>query len=372
MASSQETFTIGVEEEYQIIDPSSRQLSPSAFSILARAEHALGQQIQPELRLSQVEVATPVCQTLADVRWQVQHLRHEAISAAMQDGKQIASASTHPFSHWREQPVTPKERYLDLASDYQLLTREQTICGCHVHVSLHDRSLAVQVMNRARVWLAPLLALTASSPFWLGEDTGYASFRTEIWSRWPISGPPLLFDSLQEHAELAQALIAIGAIEDTTKIYWDLRLSERFETIETRVADACLTVDEAVMVAGLVRALIRTCYEQVIRQETFTHVRPEVLRVAHWRAARYGLSEQLVDVNALRLVPAQELIEAFLNELKDALQVAGDWEEVSSLVHQIVQNGNSATRQRAIYQRTGHLEDVVDFLVAETAKDTYL
>jgi len=370
MTSFQETFTIGVEEEYQIIDPSSRQLSPSALSLLSRAKQNLGQQVQPELRLSQVEVATPVCQTLADVRNHVQRLRREVIDAARQEGKQIASVSTHPFSHWQEQPVTPKERYLDLASDYQQLTREHTICGCHVHVSLHDRNLAVQVMNRARIWLAPLLALTASSPFWLGEDTGYASFRTEIWSRWPMSGPPPLFNSLEEHTQLAQALIAIGAIEDTTKIYWDLRLSERFETIEMRVTDACLTVDEVVMVAGLIRAIIRTCYEQAIRQDAFTQVRPEVLRVAHWRAARYGLSEKLVNVKALCLIPAQELIEVLLDEVKDALLVAGEWEEVSSLVHHIVQNGNGATRQREVYRRTGHLEEVVDFLVRETAKGT--
>jgi carboxylate-amine ligase len=222
-------------------------------------------------------------------------------------------------------------------------------------------------MNRARIWLAPLLALTASSPFWLGEDTGYASYRTEIWSRWPISGPPLLFTSQEEHEQLAQALIAIGAIEDTTKIYWDLRLSERFETIEMRVSDACLTVDEVVMVAGLIQAIIRTCYEQAIRQDTFTHVRPEILRVAHWRAARYGLSEKLVHVDSLRLISVQELIEILLHELKDALQASGEWEEISSLVYHTVQHGNSAMRQREVYQRTGHLEDVVDFLVKETA-----
>lgn len=185
-----------------------------------------------------------------------------------------------------------------------------------------------------------------------------------------MSGPPPLFNSLEEHTQLTQALIAIGAIEDTTKIYWDLRLSERFETIETRVTDACLTVDEAVMVAGLIRAIIRTCYEQAIRQDAFTQVRPEVLRVAHWRAARYGLSEKLVNVKELCLIPAQELIEVLLDEIKDALQVSGEWEEISSLVHYIVQNGNSATRQREVYQRTGHLEEVVDFLVRETAKGT--
>jgi len=178
-------------------------------------------------------------------------------------------------------------------------------------------------MNRVRIWLALLLALTANSPFWLGEDTDYASYRTEIWSRWPISGPSLLISSQEEHDQLAQALIAIGAIEDRTKIYWDLRLSERFETIEMRVTDACLSIDEVVMAAGLIRVLIRTCYEQAIRHDAFTPVRPEVLRVAHWRAARYGLSEKLVDVNSLRLLPAQELIEIVLHQNKRCF--AGFW-----------------------------------------------
>ncbi len=369
MPSSQEAFTIGVEEEYQIIDPLSRQLSPAAFAILRRAERKLHDQVQPELRLSQIEVGTPICHTLADVRSHLRDLRRTVISAARQEGKEIASVATHPFSHWSEQPVTPKARYQALASDYQQLTREQTICGCHVHVGLQDRDVAIGVMNRACIWLAPLLALTASSPFWLGEDTGYASYRTEIWGRWPISGPPLLFASFQEHSELAQALIAIGAIEDTTKIYWDLRLSERFATIETRVADSCMTLDEAVMHAGLVRAIIRTCYEQVMAEKSFAPVRPEIIRVAQWRAARYGLDEKLVDIASLSLVPARELIEKLLEFIQPALVAEGDWEEVSAAVQRVLQYGNSAVRQREVYQRTGQMESVVDFVVAETARD---
>jgi carboxylate-amine ligase len=235
---------------------------------------------------------------------------------------------------------------------------------------MRDREIALQVMNRARSWLAPLLALSASSPYWLGEDTGYVSYRSEIWGRWPISGPPLPFISLQEHNTLAQNLIRIGAIQDTTKIYWDLRLSERFETIEMRIADACTRVDEAVLIAGFIRAIIRTCYEQAIRQESFTPARHEVIRVAQWRAARYGLNEQLVDVQAAQLVPAQDLIEKLLQFTKEALDANGDWEEVSSLAHQTLQHGNSATRQREVYQRTGNIHDVVDFLVTETAGNT--
>jgi glutamate---cysteine ligase / carboxylate-amine ligase len=368
MFSQKEAFTIGVEEEYQIIDPVTRELSSSAASILAEAEHRLGEQVQPELQLSQIEIATPICRTLSEVRTEIVRARREVMAAAAQVNKHIAAAATHPFSHWKGQQITPKDRYQGLARDYQQLAREQAIFGCHVHIGLENREIAMQVMNRARVWLAALLALAASSPFWLGEDTGYASFRTQMWSRWPMSGPPHLFESLSEYNTLAQALIATGSIEDTTKIYWDMRLSERFNTVEFRVTDVCMSVDEVVMIAGLARALVFTCYEQAVRNESFPAVRPELLRVAHWRAARYGLSEELVDVVALRPIPAQKLIEQLLTFVRSALEAEGDWDEISSLVQQVLQSGNGAARLRKVYQRTGRLEDVVDFMIEETAR----
>ncbi|MBV9229059.1 MAG: carboxylate-amine ligase [Chloroflexi bacterium] len=370
MPLPQETFTLGVEEEYQILDPVTRQLSSSALSILPRAALSLGKFVQPEMQLSQLEVATPICHTLREVRICLQGLRRVVIEAARQEGKLIATAGTHPFSRWQEQQVTPKERYQGLARDYQQLSREQAIFGSHVHVGLRDREVALQVMNRARIWLSVLLALAASSPFWMGEDTGYASFRTEIWSRWPTSGPPLLFASLRQYQELVQALIATGAIADATKIYWDMRVSERFETVEFRVTDACTSIDEAVMIAGLARAIVRTCYEQARDNEPFAAVRPELLRMAHWHAARYGISDHLVDVEQQRLVSANTLIEKLLTTVRPALEAEGDWEEVSCLVQRIVQQGNGAIRQRTVYQQTGRIEAIVDVLVAETAQGT--
>lgn len=252
--------------------------------------------------------------------------------------------------------------------DYQQLTRELVIFGCHVHVGISDRSIAIRVMNRARVWLAPILALAASSPFWLGTDTGYASYRTEIWGRWPISGPPLIFSSQAEYQAVVEALIATGSVEEATKVYWDVRLSERFPTVEFRLTDVCMTVDEAVMVAGLVRSLARTCYEQAQADKPFSATRHELIRAAHWRAARYGLDTELIDVEVMRAVPARELIEKFLAFVRPSLEEYGDWDEVSSLVRETMQRGNGATRQREVYKRTGRLEDVVDYIVAETLK----
>jgi carboxylate-amine ligase len=363
-----EDFTIGVEEEYQIIDPETRKLHSRSKQILPFAEKALGEDVQFEAQLSQLEIATPVCRTIADVRAELIRMRREVIAAAAKAGNKIAAAGTHPFSQWEEQRITPKERYETLKRDYQQLTRELIICGCHVHVGLSDRSAAIDVLNRARVWLAPLLALAANSPFWLGADTGYASYRTEIWGRWPLAGVPGIFESHAEYEALVQALVATGSVEDATKIYWDMRLSERFPTMEFRVTDVCMTVDEAVMVAGLTRALAQTCYERAMRDEPFVAARPELIRAAHWMAARYGLEGNLMDIEELTAVPARELIEKFLSFVRPSLEAAGEWDEISSIVRETMQRGTGAVRQREVYKRTGRLEDVVDYMVAETEK----
>ncbi len=372
MSPHVETFTIGVEEEYQIIDPVTRELSSDAEAVLHEARKTLGEEVQLEIHLSQIEVATPVCQTLAEVRDGLAHLRREVIAAAATQNKQIGASGSHPFSHWSRQHVTPYERYTSLEDEYQQLTREQSIFGCHVHVGLGDRELAIQVMNHMRPWLSLLLALSSNSPFWWGIDTGYASFRTEVWARWPFSGPPPFFSSLADYQSLVTSLVASGSVAEATKIYWDMRLSERFSTIEVRVMDIFMTIDDAVMAAGLIRALVRTCYEQVLQGKPSLHVRHELLRAANWRAARYGLGTQLIDPLDECPRPAEEMMQQFLLLLRPALEAHDDWEEVSTHVDRMLKEGTGAMRQRVIYQRTGNLHDVVDFIVAETAKGTTL
>lgn len=361
-----ETFTIGVEEEYQIIDPATRRLRSAQEGILPKARRALGDEVQPELHLSQIEAASAVCASLGEVRVELTHLRREVIAAAAATGSCIAAAGTHPFSHWQDQVLTPRARYVGIEHDYRQLARENIIFGCHVHVGLHNKDAAIPVLNRARVWLTPLLALAANSPFWLGEDTGYATYRTELWSRWPTAGPPGLFASRPEYESLLRALVETGCVEDVTKIYWDIRLPEHVATVEFRVTDVCLTIDEAVMIAGLVRALVRTCYEAAQRDTPFVRARPELLRAAHWRAARYGLSDDLVDLETGRRRPAPEVVRSFLQFVRPALEAANEWDEVAALVHQTLQRGNGAMRQREVYRRTGRLEAVVDFITAET------
>ena len=368
MSEVREDFTIGVEEEYQIVDAATRELRSRAAHILPEARAAVGDQVQPELYLSQIEIGTPICRNLAEVRAQLVRLRGEVIGAAEREGSRIGAAATHPFSHWEEQEVTPKERYLGIAEDYQQLAREQLIFGCHVHVGIRDREAAIQVMNRVRPWLAPLLALAANSPFWLGTDTGYASFRTEIWRRWPMTGTPFVFESREAYDRLVETLVQTESVTDATKIYWDVRPSARFETLEFRVTDVCLTIDEAVMIAGLARSLAKTCYDADRRGETIRHARPELLRAAKWRAARFGLEGGLIDVEAERTLEAREVVEKLLAFVRPALEEHGEWDEVSTLTRETLARGTGATRQRQAHARAGRLEDVVDLILAETAK----
>ncbi|MDQ6653831.1 MAG: carboxylate-amine ligase [Acidobacteriota bacterium] len=370
MVTTDEPFTIGVEEEYQIVHPATRELRSRAQLILPEAQAALGKQVTPELYQSQIEIGTSICHTVAEVRANIVRLRGEVIAAAEKYGNRIVAAGTHPFSHWEDQQLTPNARYRGIATEFQQLASEQLIFGCHVHIGISDREAAIRVMNRARLWLAPILALAANSPFWLGVDTGYASFRTGIWRRWPMAGTPQFFASRAEYDALVDTLVQTGSISDATKIYWDVRPSARFETLEFRVTDVCLTIDEAVLIAGLSRALARTCYDQAIKNEPALDVRPELLRAAKWRAARYGLEAELIDVADKRAIPAHELIERLLATLRPALERYGDWDEINSLTHVTLARGNGATRQRAAYARRDQLEDVVDLLIAETAQGT--
>lgn len=367
MSLQSHSFTIGVEEEYQIIDAHTRELSQQAHLILPEAQAILGDDaVQYEMILSQIEIATPICHSLTEVQHELMRLRGGVIAAANKVGQRIAAAGTHPFSHWNKQQVTPKERYRALIETYQQLIREQVIFGCHVHVGIPDQEVATQILNHARAWLTPIIALTANSPFWLGADTGYQDYRTGLWWTVPLAGPPPSFLSYDAYRDTIQNLIATESIDDATKIYWDVRLSERFPTLEFRVMDVCMTIGEAVMVAGLIRALVRTAYDQVMRKIPFPDVTTDQLRAMHWRAARYGLDDRLFDVQAQHSVPARQCIEQFLAFLRPALEAEGDWHRVSTSTYRVLQEGNGARRQHDIYRRAGDFRALVDYIVAQT------
>ncbi|MGB3405805.1 MAG: carboxylate-amine ligase [Microcoleaceae cyanobacterium] len=362
------SLTIGVEEEYQIINPESRELIGRAGQIIPIAREVLGEDIvQPEMHRSQIEIATSICQDLAEVRQELTHSRRAILESAQQNGQVIAAAGTHPFSHWKEQKITPKERYKKLQQNYQHIIRDLIIFGCHVHIGMPNQEEAIAVINRARNWLSVLLALAANSPFWLGEKTGYASYRTELWYRFPLTGPPATFNTYQEYLELVQSLIQTDVIEDATTIYWDIRVSDKYPTIEFRVTDICQTVDEAVMITGLIQGLVLTCLTEIKQNKSALIIHPELLKTAHWNAARYGLNNHLIDVIEKRSIPAAELVNKFLNYIRPALEELGTWEEVSGLVQKTLTDGNAAQRQLQVYENTGNWEDVVDYVIEQTA-----
>ncbi|GCE19284.1 carboxylate-amine ligase [Dictyobacter kobayashii] len=368
MSLQSNNFTIGVEEEYQIIDPHTRELSQTAHLILPKAQAILGvETVQHEMILSQIEIATPICHSLTEVQHELMRLRGGIITAANNVGQQIGAAGTHPFSQWNEQQVTPKERYRTLIETYQQLIREQVIFGCHVHIGVEDREIATQILNHARAWLSPIIALTANSPFWLGADTGYQDYRTGLWWTVPLAGPPPSFASYDAYRGTIKDLIETESIDDATKIYWDLRLSERFPTLEFRVMDVCMTIDEAVMVTGMIRGLVHTCYDLVLRKIPFPDVTTDQLRAMHWRAARYGLNARLIDIQAKRSVPARQCIEQFLAFIQPALEAEGEWHSVSTSAYRILSEGNGAHRQYDIYRRTGDFRTLVDYIVAQTS-----
>jgi carboxylate-amine ligase len=235
-----------------------------------------------------------------------------------------------------------------------------------VHVGISDQETAVQVLNRVRPWLPGLLALSASSPFWMGTDSGYASYRTIVWGRWPSAGVPGFYHSAAEYHQVVQALIDTDTILDPAQIYWDIRLNSKHSTLEFRTADACTTVDEAVLQAGLCRALVRTGIDEARAGRPLPDVRPELLRAAKWRAARSGLEDNLIDVFDAEAVPATVLLERFLAYLRPALQDSGDWDEVTALIEQTQRRGTSAHRQRRVFAQSQRLKDVADLLVMET------
>jgi len=368
--------TIGVEEEYQLLDAVTGELRPDNMAVLRRAEPAMGDTVHPELLQSQVEVSTGVCESLDEVEAELLRLRRTLNAAAASKGCRLGAAGTHPTARWQAQQVTPKERYEDLIEGFQQVARETLIFGCHVHIGVADPDERIRVMNRVRTCLPGLLALSANSPFWGGRETGYASYRTALFRRWPMTGVPLRFQDDREYRSLVASLVQAGMIDDATKIYWDIRPSERFPTLEFRVADVCLTVDEAVTIAGLAAGAVASAAVAARAAEAAggpdadpgRHVdpRPELLEAAVWHAARYGLGADLIDLNEGRPAPAPATIGRIVDGLRDALEDLGMWDRVRDGVKAIVARGNGADRQRRAFEQGG-FPRVLELIAAETA-----
>ncbi|WP_256107630.1 glutamate--cysteine ligase [Streptomyces sp. ODS05-4] len=360
-------ITIGVEEEYLLLDPETCLPVPLADEVRTAAglDPVFGaSEVQSELLQAQVEVATPVCTDLEEVGGHLLRLRHALGSAAEANGCRIAACATAPFREPAPVPVTPKARYLAMRSQAPQLVAEQLVNGMHVHAAVPDREMGVAVLSRIRVWLPVLVAMSSNSPLWDGKDTGFASWRTVVFGRWPVSGPPPAFTSLADHEHRVKGLLDTGIITDTGQLYWQARLSDKYPTVEVRCADVQLRADSAVMFAGLVRALIATAIREEKAGARMPECTPEMLQAANWHAARHGLSGQLVDPGG---TPRQagDVLAMLLGHLMPALEEAGDAREVSALVHRLLQQGTTADLQRRTLA-DGGMPALAELLTAET------
>ncbi|MDF3312008.1 glutamate--cysteine ligase [Rhodococcus sp. T2V] len=363
IGESELRLTMGVEEEFVLVDPDTGApfLGNSA---VAAAGQALGIDLQLELSRCQIETATPVCTQLADLQAEVRRARTLTAAAAAQTGAALLAVGVPPFGR-PPRSITDLPRYRRLADHYGQLG-EQVICGAHVHIGIPDREVAVQVSNHLRPWLPALLALTANSPIIAGRDTGYASWRHMLWARWPGAGPPPYFDSAGHYDDEVVEMLEYEVILDPAMIYWDVRVSAHLPTVEVRVADVPATVEETVLLAVLVRALVAAALRAIRGGHRAPRVDPHRLRSAYWRAARDGITGRGIDLASGCRVPATEPIRRLLDHIRPVLEAAGDYHGTRAEVMRILATGNGAARQRRVLQ-DGTLPDVLDMLIHSTA-----
>ena len=361
------SLTLGVEEEYQIVDPKTRALKSYIGRIMEQALPG-DVEMKPELHQSIVEVGTRPCQTPAEVREELIKLRGAVMGVVAEDGLTIASAGSHPFSTWWEQDITPLERYEGVRRDMGDLAQRLLIFGMHVHVGIDDKEFAIDALNCARYFLPHLLALTTSSPFWIGRNTGLKSYRSTIFRGFPRTGIPTRLSGWAEFQEYVDTLTAVGSIPDGSKIWWDARPHFKYPTLEFRLCDACTRVDEAVCVAAILQALVYKLWKMRLDNITWRDYSSRLIDENKWRAMRFGLSGNLIDFGRQVEKPAPELIREFIEWfLGDVIDELGTRKEVE-YAYRILEEGSSADRQLAVYARTGSLEAVVDQILAETAE----
>jgi carboxylate-amine ligase len=359
------SLTLGIEEEYQIIDPVTRELRSYITEILDHDHLILGE-IKPELHQSIVEVGSPICQTPGEVKVELIRLRRMVMELAAKKDLKVVAAGTHPFSSWMTQEITPLERYLGVKQDMQDLAQQLLIFGTHVHVGIEDREFMIDAMNVARYFLPHILCLCSSSPFWMGRNTGLKSYRSVIFRNFPRTGVPRVLRDWREFESLSNTLVETRCIPDGSKIYWDVRPHHKFPTLEFRFLDVCTRVDEAVCVAALLQAIVLKLFKLRRDNMTFRVYASDLIEENKWRAVRYGFDGNLIDFGKKAECPARDLIREMLEWfLDDVVDELGSREAVE-YAFRIMDEGSSADRQLAVYERTGDFNAVVDHLIAET------
>jgi glutamate---cysteine ligase / carboxylate-amine ligase len=358
-------FTIGVEEEFQIIDPATCDLRSHVSQIISAASPDIIEQVKNEMHQSIVETGTNICQNVAELRIEMHRTRGELVAAAERAGLQVAAAGTHPFSSWIDQVISPGERYQNIIEELQQLARSLLIFGMHVHVAMPDKQSTIDMMNMVRYFLPHLLALSTSSPFWMGRDTGLKSFRTTVFRRFPRTGVPEQFESWSAYENFVNLLVKLHCIDNGKKIWWDVRPHPTFGTLEFRMCDVATKVEEAVAIAALTQAIVVKLYKLSTSNQSWRLYRRALIEENKWRAARYGIEGKLIDFGKEEEVPMRSLIPELLELVDDVLDELGSRSAVE-YVNTILNEGTSAERQLRVYQQTGDLKAVVRHLVAET------
>jgi carboxylate-amine ligase len=359
------TFTLGIEEEFAIIDPETRELRSHIQEILEYGKVILKEQIKPEMHQSVVELGTEICQSIIDARAHVIELRSRLAELAARSGLKIASVGTHPFSHWRDQLITQGERYHEIVKDMQQLARANLIFGLHVHVGIPDRDVAIHVMNQARYFLPHIYALSVNSPFWVGQDTGLKGYRLKVFERFPRTGIPDAFESLSEYEDYCKLLVKTGCVDNAKKIWWDIRLHPFFDTLVVRVCDAQSRVDDTLAIAALIQAVIVKLHKLLSRNITFRVYRRRLLDENRWRASRYGIDGKLIDFGKETEVDARSLLNELLEFVSTEVNELGTGNEMAH-IERIMREGTGADRQLAVWEHTQDMKAVVDNIVAET------
>jgi carboxylate-amine ligase len=358
-------FTLGIEEEFQIIDPVTRDLKAHITEMIDEGRMLLGEQVKEEMHQSMIEAGTGVCANVQEARADVIRLRRSISDLASRKGLAIAAASTHPFSDWEISAITPNERYHHLIEEMQHLARSLLIFGLHVHVGIDDREASIHLMNAARYFLPHVLALSTSSPFWMGRNTGLKSYRSEVFKKFPRTDIPDYFSSRGEFDNYVNLLIKTACIDNAKKIWWDVRPHPFFPTLEFRICDLPSKVDEVIAIAALFQAIIAKLYRLYQQNMGFRLYRRALIQENKWRAVRWGLEGKLIDFGKQKEVPVRDLILELLDFVDDVVDDLGSRKEIE-YVHTILQNGTSADRQLRVFNETGDLGKVVDHIMAET------
>src|SRR5450432_2012872 len=347
------TFTIGIEEEYQTVDPSTGELrSHIQAELLQKGKMLLQERVKAEMHQSVIEVGTGICQNIKEAKAEVKMLRRGIVRLARENGLRLASVATHPFSDWRVQEIYPDDRYKHIVEDLQLVARANLIFGLHVHIGIEDRETAIHMMNHARYFLPHILALSTNSPFWLGMNTGLKSYRRKVFDKFPRTNIPDYFPSWGEYENFIKLLIKTNCIDNAKKIWWDIRPHPFFDTLEFRMCDVPMRVDETIAIAALIQATVAKLYQLHSRNQGFRLYRRELLMENKWRALRYGIEGNLIDFGKQTEVPFRDLMREYLEVIDDVVDELGSREELKYIRTMLAQ-GTGADRQLRVFRETG-------------------